>query len=149
MARHRISSGGPWEDAVGYSRAIRVGRRVYVAGTTAVGPDGNVVGVGDPAAQTWRAFAIIERALRDAGARLSDVVRTRLYVTDISRWPEYARVHGELFRTTRPVATMVEVSRLLQPEMMVEVEVDAEIAPRRAARPVTHRRRRRRARAPS
>jgi enamine deaminase RidA (YjgF/YER057c/UK114 family) len=134
---------------VGYSRAIRVGPRVYVAGTTAVGADGNVVGVGDPAAQTRQAFAIVERALRTAGARLSDVVRTRLYVTDISRWPEYARVHAELFRTTRPVATMVEVSRLLRPEMMVEVEVDAEVAPRRASRPVTPRRRKRRARGPS
>jgi len=125
MERQRISSGGPWEETVGYSRAIRVGRRVYVAGTTAVGPDRKLVGPGDPGAQTRQAFALVEQALRAAGARLSDVVRTRLFVTDISRWQEYATVHGELFRTTRPVATMVEVSRLLEPGMMVEVEVDA------------------------
>jgi enamine deaminase RidA (YjgF/YER057c/UK114 family) len=134
---------------VGYSRAIRVGRRVYVAGTTAIGPDGAVVGPGDPAAQTRRAFAIVEKALQAAGAQLSDVVRTRMFVTDISRWQEYGRVHGELFRTARPVATMVEVRRLLEPDMMVEVEVDAEIAPHRARRGATPRRRPRRARAPS
>jgi enamine deaminase RidA (YjgF/YER057c/UK114 family) len=149
MDRRRISSGAPWEDLVGYSRAIRVGRRVYVAGTTAVGPDGLVVGPGDPAAQTRQAFAIVEKALRAAGARLSDVVRTRLYVTDISRWEEYGRVHGELFRTTRPVATMVEVRRLLDPAMMIEVEVEAEIAPRRPGRRASRRSRTRRARAPS
>jgi enamine deaminase RidA (YjgF/YER057c/UK114 family) len=141
MDRQRISSGGPWEEAVGYSRAIRVGRRVYVAGTTAIGPDGKLVGLGDPGAQTREAFAVVERALRSAGARLSDVVRTRLFVTDISRWEEVARVHGELFRNIRPVATMVEVKRLIQPEMLVEVEVDAEIAPRRARGPSTRRRR--------
>jgi enamine deaminase RidA (YjgF/YER057c/UK114 family) len=149
MDRQRVSSGAPWEVTVGYSRAIRVGRRVYVAGTTAVGPDGKVMGPGDPEAQTRQAFAIIERALRAAGARLSDVVRTRLFVTDISRWEEYARVHGELFRTTRPVATMVEVSRLLRPEMMVEIEVEAEIAPRPAPHRATRRRPARRARSPN
>ncbi len=149
MNRQRVSSGGPWEDRVGYSRAVRVGRRVYVAGTTAVGPGGELVGPGDPAAQTRQAFAVIERALHTAGAQLSDVVRTRMFVTDISRWEEYARVHGELFRTTRPVATMVEVNRLLQPGMMVEVEVDAEVRPRRASRRAIHRRRGPRARAPS
>jgi enamine deaminase RidA (YjgF/YER057c/UK114 family) len=147
--RQRISSGGPWEETVGYSRAIRVGRRVYVAGTTAMGPDGKLVGPGDPAVQTRQAFAVIEKALEDAGAQLSDVVRTRFFVTDISRWEEYTRVHGELFRATRPVATMVEVKRLLLPEMMVEVEVDAEIAPRHASRGTTRRHRGRRARAPS
>ena len=148
MDRQRISSGGPWESIVGYSRAVRVGRRVYVAGTTAIGPDGKLVGPGDPTAQTRQAFATIERALHAAGARLADVVRTRFFVTDISRWEEYTRVHGELFRSIRPVATMVEVRRLLEPEMMVEVEVDAEIAPRpsRRGRPTaTHRRRGRRA----
>ena len=149
MDRQRISSGGPWEDMVGYSRAIRVGRRVYVAGTTAVGSDGKLVGPGDPTAQTRQAFAIIERALQAAGAQLSDVVRTRFFVTDISRWEEYTRVHGELFRTTRPVSTMVEVARMLQPGMLVEVEVDAEIAPRRTPRRSTHRRRGHRARSPS
>ena len=147
MSRQTISSGGPWEERVGYSRAVRVGRRVYVAGTTAVGPDGRLVGPGDPAAQTRQAFAAIERALRAAGAQLSDVVRTRLFVTDISRWEEYARVHGELFRTTRPVATMVEVRRLLEPGMMVEVEVDAEIRPHRGTGRVIRRPRGRRERA--
>jgi enamine deaminase RidA (YjgF/YER057c/UK114 family) len=149
VERRRISSGAPWEERVGYSRAIRVGRRVYVAGTTAVGPDGAVVGPGDPAVQTRQAFAIIEKALRAAGARLSDIVRTRLFVTDISRWEEYGRVHGDLFRTTRPVATMVEVRRLLDPAMMVEIEVEAEIAPRRRVGRPSHRSRKRRARAPS
>lgn len=116
---------------MGYSRAIRVGRHVYVSGTTGIGPDGKVVGPGDPAAQIRQAFRIIERALGDAGARLSDVVRTRMFVTDISRWQEYARVHGDLFAETRPAATMVEVARLLDPAMMVEVEVEAEVGPRR------------------
>lgn len=134
---------------MGYSRAVRVGRRVYVAGTTAVDRDGKPVAPGDPVAQTRRAFEIVEEALWSAGARLSDVVRTRLFVTDISRWKEYARVHGELFRTTRPVATMVEVRRLIEPGMMVEVEVDAEIPAGRRGRMATHRRTRRRARAPS
>lgn len=146
MERQRVSSGGPWEATVGYSRAVRVGRRVYVAGTTAVGRDGRLVGPGDPAAQTRRAFEIIAEALRAVGARLSDVVRTRLFVTDISRWAEYARVHGELFGTTRPVATMVEVRRLLEPGMMVEVEVDAEIPARRSRSRPTHRPRAGRAR---
>jgi enamine deaminase RidA (YjgF/YER057c/UK114 family) len=147
--RQRISSGGPWEATVGYSRAIRVGRRVYVAGTTAVGPDGTLIGPGDPAAQTRQAFAVIEQALHAAGARLSDVVRTRFFVTDISRWEEYTRVHRELFGETRPAATMVEVPRLLQPGMMVEIEVDAEIAPGAPRRRSTPRRRGGRARAPS
>jgi len=147
VGRQRISSGGPWEETVGYSRAIRVARRVYVAGTTAIGPDGKLVGAGDPAAQTRQAFAVIEKALHAAGAQLSDVVRTRFFVTDISRWEEYTRVHRELFRSTRPAATMVEVTRLLEPGMMVEVEVDAEIAPRRAPRRASHRGRGRRARA--
>jgi enamine deaminase RidA (YjgF/YER057c/UK114 family) len=149
VERQQVSSGGPWEEKVGYSRAVRVGRRVYVAGTTAVGPDGKLVGPGDPAAQTRQAFATIETALRATGAELSDVVRTRFFVTDISRWDEYARVHGELFRSIRPVATMVEVARLLEPGMMVEVEVDAEIAPPRAVRGTSRRHRGRRARAPS
>lgn len=149
MVRQRVSSGGPWEDRVGYSRAIRVGHRVYVAGTTSVGPDGTVVGPGDPAAQTRQALATVEKALQAAGAQLSDVVRTRMFVTDISRWEEYGRVHGELFHRTRPVATMVEVRRLLDPAMMVEIEVDAEVAPRRPARRISRRPRTRPARAPS
>lgn len=149
MDRERISSGGPWEAIVGYSRAVRVGRRVYVAGTTAVGPDGKLVGPGDPTAQTRQAFAVIERALHAAGAQLSDVVRTRFFVTDISRWEEYTRVHRELFGRTRPTATMVEVARLLDPGMMVEIEVDAEIAPRRTPRRPSRPRRGRRGRAQS
>lgn len=136
MERQRVGSGGPWEERVGYSRAVRVGRRVYVAGTTATLPDGTLVGVGNLEAQTRQAFATIERALGAAGARLTDVVRTRAYVTDISRFEEYARVHGELFGSIRPVSTLVEVPRLLRPEMLVEVEVDAEIA----ARPPNRRR---------
>ncbi len=134
MARTLVSSNGPWEKRVGYSRALRVGRRVYVAGTTATRPDGTIVGAGDLEAQTRQAFATIERALESAGARLTDVVRTRAFVTDISRFEEYARVHGELFRSVRPVSTLVEVSRLLRPEMLVEIEVDAEVEGRRSIR---------------
>ena len=149
MDRQRVSSGGPWEAIVGYSRAVRVGRRVYVAGTTGVGPNGTLVGPGDPAAQTRQAYVTIEKALRAAGARLSDVVRTRYFVTDISRWKEVTQVHAELFGRTRPVATMVEVARLLEPGIMVEVEVDAEIAPRARGRGTTRPRRARRAPRPS
>lgn len=149
MDRRRISSGGPWEAVVGYSRAVRVGRHVYVSGTTAVGPDGKLVGAGDPTAQTRQAFAVIEKALQAAGARLSDVVRTRFFVTDISRWEEYTRVHRELFGRTRPAATMVEVTRLLEPGMMVEIEVDAVIPSRRARTRLTRPFPGRRGRAPS
>lgn len=149
LERQRISSGAPWEGTVGYSRAIRVGQHVHVSGTTGLGPDGRVVGPGDPAAQTRQAFQIIEQALRAAGARLSDVVRTRMFVTDISRWQEYARVHGELFAEIRPAATMVEVARLIDPAMMVEIEVEAEIGPRRSSGSTSRSRRERPGRAPS
>lgn len=125
MSRQNISSGGPWEAAVGYSRAVRVGNQIFVSGTTSTNPDGSVYGVGDPAAQVRRCFEIIAAALAEAGATLADVVRTRMFVTDISRWEEYGRAHGEVFAGILPAATMVEVAALIAPEHMVEIEVDA------------------------
>jgi reactive intermediate/imine deaminase len=123
--RQRISSGAPWEAVVGYSRAVRVGNTVYIAGTTAVGPDGAVVGRGNAGAQTRAVLQKIEATLREAGATLADVVRTRIYTTDISRWEEIGRVHGEFFRDVRPAATMVEVAGLIDPDMLVEIEAEA------------------------
>ncbi|EWT00980.1 hypothetical protein N865_12195 [Intrasporangium oryzae NRRL B-24470] len=125
--RQRVSSGSPFEAAVGYSRAVRVGDVVHVAGTTA-SRNGSVVAVGDMYGQTKVALEIIEAALAECGASLADVVRTRMYVTDISRWEEVGRAHGEAFGDVRPVATMVEVSALIDPDLLVEIEVEALLA---------------------
>ena len=123
--RKNISSGAPWESIVGYSRAVRVGNHVWVAGTTATDENGDVVGVGDAAAQTRYVLQKIGRALEEAGVTFADVVRTRTFVTDIAQWEAIGRVHGEFFGEVRPAATMVEVTKLIDPMHLVEIEVDA------------------------
>lgn len=129
MPRQSVQSGAPWESIAGYARAVRVNDTIHVSGTTATGPDGTLLGVGDPAAQTRRCLEIIEQALEELGASLADVVRTRMYVTDISRWEPVAREHGRVFGDIRPATAMVEVSGLVDPDMLVEIEAVA-IVPR-------------------
>jgi enamine deaminase RidA (YjgF/YER057c/UK114 family) len=125
----RISSGAPWEDIVGYSRVVVVGNVVEVSGTTATNSEGNVVARGDAYGQTRKALENVVRALERAGAGVQDVVRTRLFVTDIDRWEEYGRAHSEFFGRARPATTMIEVSRLIHPDMLVEVEATAILEP--------------------
>ena len=127
MERERVSSGTEWESEVGYSRAVRVGDEIQVSGTTATDEDGDLVGAGDPYAQAKQAIANVETALEEAGGSLDDVIRTRTYVTDIEQWEEIGKAHGEAFGEAQPATSMVEVQRLIDPEMLVEIEAVARV----------------------